>query len=540
MKATKSKTTESNNPKKRKAVTKKCRLCQPVPDTKDGAILIFCAYGCGLSYTTYPRDVNRLHWHKTLRKLNAHESQRCPRNSERKRSCRKNSKARASSTANDPRAVATLLANSKDKNKVVKQSVTKVIGKAYQPTMQTKQTSNGAQNQIQAKTRRGSDNLTTTATIFKPPLAKRANLRRRRSSLNRSYRHVTPIPVGEDHANMVIEIPENNLNQNDINNSADAVFVTAAKSASSKRLNVSRRRSSPLFLNINRRQLDSTAVDVGLKFDVDLEVRLLNDRISRDLTPDLSPVHSGMTLEGQFSKQSQAAATDRRTQISEAYHDIETDKQRRLALNEEGNRVESAMDFTRRVFPKHYAKIRERNRRHKQEIGGLDRILGSTSAESTSRSLGKSIFATATESTQRRRASRCLSDSSGKSIDHPVIFNLIQSQWENGQSPTNIESITVNEKLMPTGSHIMSTVHTAFASAEDLAAAEAELAQADDFTCLEKEEIPPIGENVEQEVSMWPFFDVLRDDAFHAFDTATVAQDMTVSISDVADGITPK
>lgn len=91
---------------KRKAPKKKSREIRQIPGANDGSIVIFCAHGCGISYTTYPRTVNGPHWHKTLRKLNAHEAQRCPRNHQRKRCCRKTNKIRASSTANEPQFIA--------------------------------------------------------------------------------------------------------------------------------------------------------------------------------------------------------------------------------------------------------------------------------------------------------------------------------------------------------------------------------------------------------------------------------------------------
>lgn len=48
---------------------------------QDGALVeVFCAYGCGVSYKSLPKHVDQNAWAKTLRKLNAHESQRCPCN----------------------------------------------------------------------------------------------------------------------------------------------------------------------------------------------------------------------------------------------------------------------------------------------------------------------------------------------------------------------------------------------------------------------------------------------------------------------------
>jgi len=51
------------------------RCCQ------DGALVeVFCSWGCGVSYKSLPKHVDQQAWAKTLRKLNAHESQRCPCN----------------------------------------------------------------------------------------------------------------------------------------------------------------------------------------------------------------------------------------------------------------------------------------------------------------------------------------------------------------------------------------------------------------------------------------------------------------------------
>ena len=39
--------------------------------------MVHCAYNCGRTYTTLPCHIDRNSWHRTLRKLNAHEAQRC-------------------------------------------------------------------------------------------------------------------------------------------------------------------------------------------------------------------------------------------------------------------------------------------------------------------------------------------------------------------------------------------------------------------------------------------------------------------------------
>lgn len=41
-------------------------------------VFVHCAYNCGRTYRTQRYGLNKKEWHKTLRKLNAHESQRCP------------------------------------------------------------------------------------------------------------------------------------------------------------------------------------------------------------------------------------------------------------------------------------------------------------------------------------------------------------------------------------------------------------------------------------------------------------------------------
>lgn len=55
---------------------KKKRLVEPV---RNGTpeVIVHCAYKCGRTYTTLPCHIDRDFWHRTLRKLNAHEAQRC-------------------------------------------------------------------------------------------------------------------------------------------------------------------------------------------------------------------------------------------------------------------------------------------------------------------------------------------------------------------------------------------------------------------------------------------------------------------------------
>ena len=83
---------------KRKACAKKQRVVSAIPGTQ--RVTVFCVHGCGISYTTPPQHINKTTWHKTIRKLNAHESQRCPKNPGCTRRPRKHAKVRASSTAN--------------------------------------------------------------------------------------------------------------------------------------------------------------------------------------------------------------------------------------------------------------------------------------------------------------------------------------------------------------------------------------------------------------------------------------------------------
>ena len=51
------------------------RCCQDGP-----LVEVFCSWGCGVSYKSLPKHLDQQAWAKTLRKLNAHESQRCPCN----------------------------------------------------------------------------------------------------------------------------------------------------------------------------------------------------------------------------------------------------------------------------------------------------------------------------------------------------------------------------------------------------------------------------------------------------------------------------
>lgn len=63
---------------------KKTRVVEPIVEDATqgplGRVRVHCAYGCGRTYVTVPCERNREEWHRTLRKLNAHESQRCRMN----------------------------------------------------------------------------------------------------------------------------------------------------------------------------------------------------------------------------------------------------------------------------------------------------------------------------------------------------------------------------------------------------------------------------------------------------------------------------
>lgn len=61
--------------KRKKTKEKKTRVVTPCQDGIH--VRVFCAFGCGTCYKTLPREVDQKGWAKTLRKLNAHESQRC-------------------------------------------------------------------------------------------------------------------------------------------------------------------------------------------------------------------------------------------------------------------------------------------------------------------------------------------------------------------------------------------------------------------------------------------------------------------------------
>lgn len=63
--------------KKKKTKEKKNRRVQ---SCAGNFVNVFCAWGCGVSYKSLPKQTNQKAWAKALRKLNAHESQRCPCN----------------------------------------------------------------------------------------------------------------------------------------------------------------------------------------------------------------------------------------------------------------------------------------------------------------------------------------------------------------------------------------------------------------------------------------------------------------------------
>jgi len=55
---------------------KKNRVITPIKGSTD--VLVSCCYECGTTYRTARRTTDNKRWHKTLRCVNAHESQRCP------------------------------------------------------------------------------------------------------------------------------------------------------------------------------------------------------------------------------------------------------------------------------------------------------------------------------------------------------------------------------------------------------------------------------------------------------------------------------
>lgn len=86
---------------------KKVRVIEPIPGSTD--IHVHCVYNCGTRYRTARRTVDNKRWHKSLRCVNAHESQRCPLRHSKKSSCaspshRPRKRARARSAARLRRA----------------------------------------------------------------------------------------------------------------------------------------------------------------------------------------------------------------------------------------------------------------------------------------------------------------------------------------------------------------------------------------------------------------------------------------------------
>lgn len=55
---------------------KKPRKIENISGTQE--VYVHCTYNCGRTYRTMRYPLDKKAWHKTLRKLNAHESQRCP------------------------------------------------------------------------------------------------------------------------------------------------------------------------------------------------------------------------------------------------------------------------------------------------------------------------------------------------------------------------------------------------------------------------------------------------------------------------------
>ena len=78
---TRKQTTAGGN---KKRVGAKMRKVVP-STTLAGGVSVHCCYNCGVVYDTPSRQQSVLEWTKTLRRLNAHESKRCPKRNEGKR-----------------------------------------------------------------------------------------------------------------------------------------------------------------------------------------------------------------------------------------------------------------------------------------------------------------------------------------------------------------------------------------------------------------------------------------------------------------------
>lgn len=73
---------------------KKRRIFEEIPGSSD--LIVHCSNKCGRFYRTAPCNLDRTQWHKTLRKLNAHESQRCMLATNRRSEKRKRKKGKKS------------------------------------------------------------------------------------------------------------------------------------------------------------------------------------------------------------------------------------------------------------------------------------------------------------------------------------------------------------------------------------------------------------------------------------------------------------
>lgn len=69
-------TKHSECSRKRKRCPRKERRCEPVPNDPK-SMIVHCVYECGRCYQTPIAEVDKTAWQMTLRRLNAHESQRC-------------------------------------------------------------------------------------------------------------------------------------------------------------------------------------------------------------------------------------------------------------------------------------------------------------------------------------------------------------------------------------------------------------------------------------------------------------------------------
>ena len=377
----KPKKTMNSAKKKRKAVTKKSRAVSAVPGATDGAIVVFCAYGCGISYTTYPRNVNRPHWHKTLRKLNAHESQRCPRNEDRKRRCRKNSKIRISSTANAP--------VKKNASSVV---ITRDLGPGA-PSVAPDNAASPVTSSVRASIRRHSRILAATIANAAPgsqrsgPASTAQNARQAATQPARP-----PLPPKSVHA------PSRTGPARDVLNPA-AMRKTHNDSFSSLGAD-----------NFEGLASLMTSILESPMTDVELEDQELLDRLGRELTPGISPLEEATGV--YWTEPSGATARERASAEAGVRSMVEAEQRQRQSP-EESWRCGAALTFTRQVFPEFSTKLQRHIRRNSSKVSLV---------EQRRRALAQANeFSDAT-----------LSDNFG-TIHAPAILTTMHLRWGIGQ-----------------------------------------------------------------------------------------------------------